>query len=32
MPAAAAESGKLWTPGGEQAGPGGEKKTIWTPG
>jgi hypothetical protein len=34
MPAApAAEPGKLWTPGGETAGPGGgEKKTIWTPG
>jgi hypothetical protein len=34
MPAApAAEPGKLWTPGGEAAGPGGgEKKTIWTPG
>jgi hypothetical protein len=29
----AAEPGKLWTPGGETAGPGGgEKKTIWTPG
>ena len=35
MPAAApaAEPGKLWTPGGESAGPGGgDKKTIWTPG
>jgi hypothetical protein len=35
IPAAAppAEPGKLWTPGGETAGPGGgEKKTIWTPG
>lgn len=29
--APAAEAGKLWTPGGEQAGGGGEKK-IWTPG
>jgi hypothetical protein len=28
----AGEAGKLWTPGGEQAGPGGEKKVIWTPG
>ena len=25
-----AEAGKIWTPGGEQAGGGGEKK-IWTP-
>ena len=35
MPAAApaAEPGRLWTPGGETAGPGGgDKKTIWTPG
>jgi tetratricopeptide (TPR) repeat protein len=35
MPGAAAapEPGKLWTPGGtEPAGPGGEKKVIWTPG
>jgi hypothetical protein len=31
LPAAAAEPGKLWTPGGEQAAPGGEKKVIWTP-
>lgn len=33
-PAAAAPpaAGKLWTPGGEQPGGGGEKKTIWTPG
>jgi hypothetical protein len=30
--AAAAESGKIWTPGGEQPGTGGEKKAIWTPG
>jgi len=31
--AAAAEPGKLWTPGGsEPAGGGGEKKVIWTPG
>jgi hypothetical protein len=31
--AAAPEPGKLWTPGGtEPAGPGGEKKVIWTPG
>ena len=30
--AAAPEAGKLWTPGGgEQAGPAGEKKVIWTP-
>jgi hypothetical protein len=28
----AAETGRLWTPGGEQAGPAGEKKSIWTPG
>ncbi|MCE9631024.1 MAG: hypothetical protein K8S94_09985 [Planctomycetia bacterium] len=27
----AAESGKLWTPGGEKPGPAGEKKVIWTP-
>ena len=26
------EAGKLWTPGGEPAGPAGEKKVIWTPG
>jgi tetratricopeptide (TPR) repeat protein len=36
-PAAAAAQpapapGKLWTPGGEPAGGGGDKKTIWTPG
>ena len=31
-PAAAAAPGKLWTPGGDQPGAGGEKKTIWTPG
>ena len=30
--AAAAEPGKIWTPGGEQPGTGGEKKAIWTPG
>ena len=31
--AAAAEPGKLWTPGGETSAPtAGEKKTIWTPG
>jgi hypothetical protein len=29
---AAAAPGKLWTPGGEQPGAGGEKKAIWTPG
>ncbi|NBX29507.1 hypothetical protein EBR04_03495 [bacterium] len=29
--AAAPEAGKLWTPGGESAGPAGEKKVIWTP-
>jgi hypothetical protein len=29
---AAAASGKIWTPGGEQPGSGGEKKAIWTPG
>jgi tetratricopeptide (TPR) repeat protein len=29
---AAPEAGRIWTPGGEQAGPPGEKKTIWTPG
>jgi hypothetical protein len=28
----AAEAGKIWTPGGEQPGQGGEKKSIWTPG
>lgn len=33
MPAATtAEPGKLWTPGGESAAGGGDKKTIWTPG
>lgn len=30
--APATEAGKIWTPGGEQPGTGGEKKTIWTPG
>ncbi|MFM8892190.1 MAG: hypothetical protein ACKOTB_11335, partial [Planctomycetia bacterium] len=33
--AAAPDSGRIWTPGGEPAGPsgpGGEKKSIWTPG
>ena len=30
--APASEAGKIWTPGGEQPGAGGEKKTIWTPG
>ena len=30
--AAPPESGKLWTPGGDTPGPGGEKKVIWTPG
>jgi hypothetical protein len=30
--AAQADAGKLWTPGGESAGPPGEKKVIWTPG
>jgi hypothetical protein len=30
--AAAAEPGKLWTPGGDAPpGPSGEKKVIWTP-
>jgi hypothetical protein len=29
---APAETGGIWTPGGGQAGPSGEKKTIWTPG
>jgi hypothetical protein len=28
----AAETGRLWTPGGDQPGPSGEKKSIWTPG
>lgn len=28
----AADSGRIWTPGGESPGPGGEKKSIWTPG
>jgi len=28
----AADAGRIWTPGGESAGPSGEKKTIWTPG
>jgi hypothetical protein len=28
----AAETGRLWTPGGDQSGPAGEKKSIWTPG
>lgn len=28
---AAAEPGKLWTPGGEPSGPAGDKKAIWTP-
>ena len=28
----AAEAGKIWTPGGEQPGSGGEKKSLWTPG
>jgi hypothetical protein len=30
MPAAAAESGKIWTPGSEQAA-GGKKSALWTP-
>jgi hypothetical protein len=30
--APASAAGKLWTPGGDQPSPGGEKKTIWTPG
>lgn len=30
--AAGGEAGRIWTPGGEQAGPAGEKKVIWTPG
>jgi len=28
----AADSGRIWTPGGEQGGAAGEKKSIWTPG
>jgi hypothetical protein len=33
VPAAPApEPGKIWTPGGDLPGAGGEKKTIWTPG
>ena len=28
----AADSGRIWTPGGEQAGPAGGKKSLWTPG
>lgn len=28
----ASEAGKIWTPGGDQPGAGGEKKSIWTPG
>jgi tetratricopeptide (TPR) repeat protein len=28
---AASDSGRIWTPGGGQAGPAGEKKSIWTP-
>ena len=28
----ATEAGRIWTPGGEQAGPAGEKKSLWTPG
>jgi len=28
----AADAGRIWTPGGDQAGGGGEKKAIWTPG
>jgi hypothetical protein len=28
----AADTGRLWTPGGDQSGPAGEKKSIWTPG
>jgi hypothetical protein len=32
VPAAgAADTGKLWTPGGDTPGPAGEKKVIWTP-
>ena len=27
----ASDSGRIWTPGGAQAGPAGEKKSIWTP-
>lgn len=30
-PAAAADQGKIWTPGGDQPG-GGDKKSLWTPG
>jgi len=29
---AAADAGRIWTPGGEQPGAGGEKKSLWTPG
>ena len=28
----AADSGRIWTPGGEQGGAAGEKKSLWTPG
>jgi tetratricopeptide (TPR) repeat protein len=28
----AADSGRIWTPGGEQGGGAGEKKSLWTPG
>ena len=28
----AADSGRIWTPGGDQGGGAGEKKSLWTPG
>jgi hypothetical protein len=28
----AADSGRIWTPGGDQGGAAGEKKSLWTPG
>jgi len=28
----AADAGRIWTPGGEQSGSSGEKKSLWTPG
>ena len=31
-PAKAADAGRIWTPGGDQSGPAGEKKSLWTPG
>jgi hypothetical protein len=32
QPAAAADQGRIWTPGGDQPGGGGDKKSLWTPG